>query len=138
MQSYDAVDNNTIESDIISSLNQLKNDTREYIRTINMSTNIESLLFTKIKGCYKLLITNFIDHITDENTIPNYQFMSNTKTELSNINQIIETYDNIITGRRFEFKHRVSHLVGTLNIANVSDTVMQAVQAVNMYNELAL
>jgi hypothetical protein len=138
MQSYEANDNKTIESDIISSLNQLKNDMKEYIRTINMCTNIESPLFIKIKGCYKLLITNFIDHITDENTIPNYQFMSNMKTELNNINQNIETYDNIITGRRFEFKHRVSRLVETLNTANVSDTVMQSAQAVNMYNELAL
>jgi len=138
MQSYEAVDDKTIESDIISSLNQLKNDIREYIRTINMSTNIESPLFSKIKGCYKILITNFIDHITDENTIPNYQFMSNIKTNLNNINQIIETYDNIITGRRFEFKHRVSQLVVSLNTANVSDTVSQLARTINLYDELAL
>ena len=31
MQSYETVDDKTIESDIISSLNQLKNDIREYI-----------------------------------------------------------------------------------------------------------
>jgi len=135
MQTYEN-DNKTSESDIFLSLNQLKVDIKEYITTIDISTNIETQLFMKIKGCYKLLITSFIDYITDEDNIPNYQFMSTIKSELNNINKIIDNYDNIIKGRTFEFKHRISQLVNNLNQSNMSNTTINLVRAINIYNEL--
>jgi DNA polymerase III delta prime subunit len=138
MQQYTANNNSPIENEITNSLILLKQDIKDYITNIDMRSNIETSLFNKIKGCYKNLITEFIDYTTDENNISNFQFMSNIKSELNSINRIIENYDNIIKGRIFEFRHRVSQLVAKLNTTNMSDSVSQLVRTVNLYDELTL
>jgi hypothetical protein len=138
MQEYTTLNNSNTENEFTITLNRLKQDIREYVSSTDMKTNIETLLFMKIKGSYKILLNDFIDYITDENNIPNYNFMKRTKEELNNINRVIENYKNIIKSRSFEFRHRVLQLVTELNTTNMSDTVNNLVRSVNLYDELTL
>lgn len=138
MQGYTAVNNSNTENELNDTLGLLKQDIREYVTSIDMKTNIETPLFMKIKGCYKILLNDFIDYTTDENNITNYVFMTGMKLELTNTNRVIENYDNIIRGRNYEFRHRVSQLVAKLNTTNMSDSMSQLVRTINLYDELTL
>lgn len=138
MQGHTTVENDNTENEITITLGQLKQDIREYVTSTDMKTNIETHLFMKIKGSYKILLNDFINYTTDENNIPNYNFMGRIKEELNNINKVIENYENVIKGRSFEFRHRVSQLVAKLNTTNMSDSVLTLVRSVNIYDELTL
>jgi hypothetical protein len=138
MQGHITVENDNTENEITITLGQLKQDIREYVTSTDMKTNIETHLFMKIKGSYKILLNDFINYTTDENNIPNYNFMGRIKEELNNINRVIDNYENVIKARSFEFRHRVSQLVAKLNTTNMSDSVLTLVRSVNIYDELTL
>ena len=138
MQGHTTVENDNTENEITITLGQLKQDIREYVTSTDMKTNIETHLFMKIKGSYKILLNDFINYTTDENNIPNYNFMGRIKEELNNINRVIDNYENVIKARSFEFRHRVSQLVAKLNTTNMSDSVLTLVRSVNIYDELTL
>lgn len=127
---------NNMEDYMLNTLNALMIDIRN--NNIDMRTNIETPIFLRIKGSYKILQNDFIDYITDQNNIPNYEYNNRMKTELARIDNYIQNIDNIIKSRSYEFRYRVSQLVQALGNENQNNLVTQLLQTVDLYGELTL
>jgi len=121
--------------DIVSYLNETKNQLDLYVRDVDYNHNINTPLFQIIKRKHQYAMKIIIEYLITNHENRDLQYIRDRFNIISNM---IYYYNNIIESRINELKFRTSQLISELRRDRYSNNIDSMLQTIDIYNELLL